>query len=68
MILITHLQSFSNRSIWAIGQSGPGSHGNEEGACGVMVIIIGNGHKNPSSNSGWDCLHSGLFNIDMAAS
>ena len=27
------------------------------GACGVMVIIVGNGHGNTSSNPGWDSLH-----------
>ena len=26
------------------------------GACGVMVIVIGNGHANPSSNPGQVCL------------
>ena len=27
------------------------------GAHGVMVIVIGNGHGNMSSNPGWDWLH-----------
>ena len=27
------------------------------GACGVMVIIVGNGHGDTSSNPGWDWLH-----------
>ena len=27
------------------------------GACGVMVIVIGNGHSDPSSNPEWACLH-----------
>ena len=27
------------------------------GACGVMVIVVGNGHGDPSSNPGRDCLH-----------
>ena len=26
------------------------------GACGVMVIIVGNGHGDTSSNPGWDWL------------
>ena len=26
------------------------------GACGVMVIDIGNGHGDTSSNPGWDCV------------
>ena len=28
-----------------------------EGACGVMVIVVGNGHGDTSSNSGRDWLH-----------
>ena len=27
------------------------------GACGVMVIVVGNGHGNTSSNPGWDWVH-----------
>ena len=27
------------------------------GACGVMVIVVGNGHGDMSSNPGWDWLH-----------
>ena len=27
------------------------------GTQGVIVIIIGNGHPDPSSNPGWGCLH-----------
>ena len=27
------------------------------GACGVMVIVVGNGHGDMSSNSGRDWLH-----------
>ena len=27
------------------------------GACGVMVIVVGNGHGNTSSNPGRDQLH-----------
>ena len=27
------------------------------GARGVMVIIVGNGHEDTSSNPGWDWLH-----------
>ena len=27
------------------------------GACGVMVIVVGNGHGDMSSNPGRDCLH-----------
>ena len=27
------------------------------GACGVMVIIIGNGHGDTSLNLGWDWWH-----------
>ena len=27
------------------------------GACGVMVIVLGNGHDDTSSNPGWDWLH-----------
>ena len=27
------------------------------GAHGVMVIVIGNGHGDTSSNPGWDWLH-----------
>ena len=27
------------------------------GVRGVMVIVIGNGHGDPSSNPGWDWLH-----------
>ena len=30
---------------------------NNGGACGVMVIIIGNGHSDTSSNPGWGWLH-----------
>ena len=26
-------------------------------ACGVMVIVTGNGHGDTSSNPGWDWLH-----------
>ena len=26
----------------------------KEGARGVMVIVVGNGHGDTSSNSGWD--------------
>ena len=26
-------------------------------ACGVMVIVVGNGHGDMSSNPGWDWLH-----------
>ena len=29
----------------------------EQGACGVMVIVVGNGHGDTSSNPGRDCLH-----------
>ena len=29
----------------------------EEGACGVMVIVVGIGHNNTSSNPGQDWLH-----------
>ena len=28
------------------------------GACGVMVIVVGNGHGDASSNPGRDWLHS----------
>ena len=28
-----------------------------EGASGVMVIVVGNGHGYTSSNPGRDCLH-----------
>ena len=58
-----HLVSMSNCSIWPIdmtlsdaitlGQSGPRSDGNK-GAHGVMVIVVGNGHGNTSSNPGRD--------------
>ena len=41
-----------------------GIHGVSKGACGVsggargvMVIIVGNGHSNMSSNPRWDWLH-----------
>ena len=27
------------------------------GACCVMVIVVGNGHGDTSSNRGWDSLH-----------
>ena len=27
------------------------------GAHGVMVIVVGNGHGNTSSNPGWEWLH-----------
>ncbi len=27
------------------------------GTCGVTVIVIRNGHSDPSSNPGWGCLH-----------
>ena len=30
---------------------------NSGGAHGVMVIVIGNGHSDTSSNPGWDWLH-----------
>ena len=30
---------------------------NNGGARGVMVIIVGNGHGDTSSNPGWDWLH-----------
>ena len=33
------------------GHSGPGSDVNE-GACGVMVIVVGNEHSDTSSNPG----------------
>ena len=29
----------------------------DAGARGVMVIFVGNGHGDPSSNPGWDWLH-----------
>ena len=29
----------------------------KRGAWSVMVIVIGNGHSNQSSNPGWRCLH-----------
>ena len=28
----------------------------QRGACGVMVIAVEYGHREPSSNPGWDCL------------
>ena len=28
------------------------------GICGVMITVIGNGHGDLSSNSGWGCLYS----------
>ena len=31
-------------------------HYKQEGAYGIMVIIVGYEHSNPSSNSGWGCL------------
>ena len=56
-----------SKSIWALdgtltgtttpGQSGPGSNVNKVvlgGARGVMVIVIGNGHGDTSSNPGRD--------------
>ena len=27
------------------------------GVCGVMVIVVGNGHADTSSNPEWCCLH-----------
>ena len=31
--------------------------GKKGGARGVMVIVVGNGHGDTSSNPGWDWLH-----------
>ena len=28
-----------------------------EGVHGVMVIVVGNGHSDPSSNPGWSCFY-----------
>ena len=32
-------------------------HINLGGIYGIMAIVVGNGHSNPSSNSGKSCLH-----------
>ena len=40
-----------------LDKKGPESNDNEGGARGVMVIVVGNGHGNTSSNPGWDWLH-----------
>ena len=33
------------------------NHKSRGGACGVMVIVVGNGHGDTSSNLGRDWLH-----------
>ena len=43
------IQAYSNISVKF--------HPCRRGSNSLRVIIIGNGHSNPSSNPGWGCLH-----------
>ena len=46
--------SHENLYIYPAGQKLDNKKG---GARGVMVIVVGNGHGNTSSNPGWNRLH-----------
>ena len=53
------LWSLNKTLTWAaiLGQSGPGSNDSKQvtgGARGVIVIVVGNGHGDTSSNPGRD--------------
>ena len=43
--------------IWMHHMDASEAYWEKAGARGVMVIVVGNGHGDTSSNPGWDWLH-----------